>query len=36
LQRLGYPRVKVMGYYYYKGLRIVGELREGELEERSS
>ncbi|MCC6014903.1 MAG: hypothetical protein LM564_04275, partial [Desulfurococcaceae archaeon] len=36
LQRLGYPRVKVMGYYYYKGLKVVGELREGGLEEWSS
>jgi putative DNA primase/helicase len=32
LQRLGYPRVKVRGYYCYKGLKVVGELREGGLE----
>jgi hypothetical protein len=25
-----------MGYYYYKGLKIVEELREGGLEEWSS
>jgi hypothetical protein len=25
-----------MGYYYYKGLKIVGELWEGGLEEWSS
>jgi len=35
LQRLGYPRVKVKGYHYYRGLKIVGELREGGLEEGS-
>jgi putative DNA primase/helicase len=35
LQRLGYPRVKVRGSYYYKGLKIVGELREGGLEGES-
>lgn len=29
LQRLGYPRVKVKGYYYYKGLRIVEGNGEG-------
>jgi putative DNA primase/helicase len=33
LQRLGYPRVKVKGCYYYKGLKVVGELREGGPEE---
>jgi putative DNA primase/helicase len=32
LQRLGYMRVKVRGYYYYRGLRVVGRLEEGGLE----
>jgi len=29
LQRLGFPRVKVKGYYYYKGLAVVPEEGEG-------
>jgi putative DNA primase/helicase len=32
LQRLGYMRIRVKGYCYYKGLRIVGKLEEGGLE----
>jgi putative DNA primase/helicase len=28
LQRLGFPRIKVKGYYYYKGLRLERELEE--------
>jgi putative DNA primase/helicase len=33
LQRLGYMKVKVKGYHYYRGLKVVGKFSEGGLEE---